>query len=414
MKAALRVFQKEWLEEFRNLKSLLTTVLAYLLIIPMVSILPYGLLLNTAVSQLGEALEVGVQNLEYAPSLRNFKTKEENIRLVSVADAEAAVRSAAFESAIWIPEDFEQRLETKQSLEIKIFSPQEGMINTSTTRISTYLLDFRQAVVENRLAARGLTRQDIEPFTIRTEEVTREDRFQSSYGAWMVIAFVTMYGLGIGASKAMSVSAGEKQNQTMEVLLLAPVNRAAIVLGKTLYVITYGLASLLLSALGYVLTLLATVLALASQVDLEKLNRNVDNLGTARVMQTNSQFIFPGLPSVLIILALVAVVVLIFTALQIVIGLWASSESQGGFLTIGLTMLTGAAGMVFFIPDFSPAPWQYAIPILGQVLLIPDLLINRIELAPLLINLSGSLVFIALLLWLGSWLMNQDNIISRS
>jgi sodium transport system permease protein len=222
-----------------------------------------------------------------------------------------------------------------------------------------------------------------------------------------------MYGFMIGMSKAIAITAGEKEQLTMEVLLLSPANRAGIVLGKTAFVLTYGFAIIFGMFFSAIVMVAGGMLILAQYVDLSKIFSTASSVeGTATAPMP--EFAQATLAGLLVILLLTLVCTIIFTIIQIIAGLWARSESQASTILIGVNFLPGLTSLIFLSDTYNPALWHYAIPLLGQILLIPDLLVNRWDVAALLICLMSSIATICLLSLAAVWLLRQEVIISRT
>jgi hypothetical protein len=119
-------------------------------------------------------------------------------------------------------------------------------------------------------------------------------------------------------------------------------------------------------------------------------------------------------PGVLVFLLLILFCIVIFTVLQVMVGLWARNESQASNILAVVNLAPGLISIAFFSDSYSPPLWHYAIPILSQSLLIPDLLVNHWEVGPLLVSLISSVVAIILSIMAATWMMNHEEIIART
>jgi sodium transport system permease protein len=413
MNIFLIVFKKEWLAELKDRRSLIITFVVFGLGFPLFMFLPYMLLAGSVAGQLSGSMDVAVSGLEHAPLLANFKSRDELIRLVAVEDAEAAVRAQEYQVGIVLPPDFESRLQDYQPVQVEVISRQGRVIDAQTSRVTRFLEQFSISIVRQRLQTQSLPDGFVKPFSVETRQIVTEGRFQRSYAGWIIVILLTFYGFSVGMSKAVSVSAGEKERLTMEVLLLAPANRAGIVMGKVLFIITYGIASLIVSAISFLIMAVVSVVVLAMNVNLDALTTAV---GAGEAASVSSSQGGPAItvPGVLVFLLLILFCIVIFTVLQVMVGLWARNESQASNILAVVNLAPGLISIAFFSDSYSPPLWHYAIPILSQSLLIPDLLVNHWEVGPLLVSLISSVVAIILSIMAATWMMNHEEIIART
>jgi|GEM_PF-1392278 sodium transport system permease protein len=415
MKTFWTVFKKEWLAVFRDRRSLIINAVVFGIGFPVIVFLPYMLLFGSMVGQLSKSLDVAVSGLEHAPELVDFMQLENKhrIQLVPVTDVEAAVRSQGFSVGLVIPPGFESDLAGYQPTAIEMITRQGQILNTQPERVSSLLRSFREDLLARRIHEKNLSKEFINPFTVKSREVLTESRFQRSMAGWMMVLMLTLYGFAVGMSKAVSITAGEKEQLTMEVLLLSPASRAGIVLGKAIFILTYGVASLLLGLISTILMFVLGLVILARNLDLTKFFNNLSQINSASASPAPA-IVQVTFASLLMILLLMLFCLMIFTILQMLVGLWARNEGQANNILAAVTLLPGLISLVFFSDTYTPPLWHYAIPLLGQILLIPDLLVNRWEMAPLLIGLVSSAVTVGLFVLITVWLLRHETIIART
>jgi len=409
------VFKKEWLAVFRDRRSLIINIVSFGIGFPLLVSLPYIVLASSFFSQSNRSLDIAVSGLENAPELKSFvQTEKYNlIRLVPVNDVEAAIRSQDYSVGIKIPSDFETKLASYQTTGIEVVSQQGRVVDTASMRVSNLLDSFNSDLLARRMRAKDLPKGFMQPFAVESREIITESRFQRSPAGWMVVLLLTMYGFMIGMSKAIAITAGEKEQLTMEILLLTPASRAGIVLGKAAFILTYGITILSGAFLSLLLMVIAGLVIFARFLDLQKLLNNLNSAeGAAAFPITEVAPI--TLAGILAILLLTLLCIIIFTIVQIIAGLWARSESQASTILAVVNLIPGLTSMIFFSDTYNPPLWHYSIPLLGQILLIPDLLVNRWDFAPLLICLLSSVATICLLSWCAIWLLRQEAIIART
>jgi sodium transport system permease protein len=416
MKAFISMFKKEWLVLIKDRRSLVSTLIVSCIFMPTMLVLPSFLLVGNTVSQLSKKLDIAVSGLDSAPSLATYvKQNGGNLNLVPVEDVEDLVRRKEYQVGIVLPANFEADLAALKSPRVQVISQQGQMVDTQMERVSALLENFRLEVVQRRLQDRNLPAEFARPFEIETRQIASEGRFQRSYIGWLTVFILVFSGFSLGMSKAIGLTAGEKEHLTMEALLLSPASRIGMILGKIFFIVSYALCMVLASSISIaVISIVSLVIIL--------LNRNPATLGStpaaaSGASATASAITFlPKLtiPGVLVVCLLALICFVLFIEAQVIVGLWARNESQAGNILTFATMLPGAVSIIFFLPSYEPVLWHYAIPILGQVLLIPDLIMDRWDPLAIWINLAGSLVVLVGLALLGGWMMRREEIILRT
>ncbi len=405
------IFKKEWLSYLKNRRGLLISFFLFGLFVPLGSVLPYFIITINVVSQMGESIKVAVSGLEQAPLLAEYSGGASQITFIPVENAEMAVKQDGFLVGMIIPTDFEESLINDEPSRIELVSKQSQVIDATTMRVEKLLQQYKRDIVNQRLAAAQVDSKILEPFSISSRQIVTEGRFQRSYLSWLLVFMVTFYAFALSAPNAIKNTAGEKEQFSMEVLLLSPVSRASILLGKITFVITHGLTNLLMSGLSTALIAIGAFFSLPLFIDIPALQ--AITMASADPSAPVSQFSLPQFSAlgIFMVMVLILTTIFIFTVLQFAVGLWARDESQANNILSLINLIPSLTTLVFFIDSYQPESWHYLIPVLSQTLLIPDMLVNRFELLPLLLSFLSSLIAILLMLAGMIWMMNQEEII---
>ena len=117
-------------------------------------------------------------------------------------------------------------------------------------RLQKFFRDFRERTVRERLAARQLPDNLLEPFRVEEQNVAPPEKVSGTVLGGLIPYFVIVLCLTGAMYPAMDLTAGEKERGTMETILCSPVSRVHLVLGKFLMVLTASLFSALLSMIS--------------------------------------------------------------------------------------------------------------------------------------------------------------------
>ena len=68
----------------------------------------------------------------------------------------------------------------------------------------------------------------------------------------------------------------------------------------------------------------------------------------------------------------------------------------------------------FFLEDYVPVLWNYAIPIFGTILSMRDLLSNHIYVDSLTVMFVSSIGYAAMMIGASVWLFNREEVVFRA
>jgi sodium transport system permease protein len=379
-----QVYQKELLELMRDKKTLMFVVLLPLLIFPLL----FGLmgLVMSNVSRQAEAEEhrYVIINAERAPAFadalfyhKNFKKVETD--LTATADLKQAIRDDKFDVAIVIPADFDLSADNLNQSKWQLIHNSSSQLDMISKHFNDLLKTFSKKLQQDKLAGLGVSADNVaavlEPVTVERIN-TAESRENVGEKIGGFIAYLLVPLVLAGASyPAMDIGAGEKERGTLETLLICPISRTAIVLGKFFTVLTTGLVSAALTVIsfggwGYLIGSMAGVDVVA------------------KTMETL------GFIDLTLILALLLPLSAIFAALLLSLSIYARSYKEAQNYIGPVTMLVFMPLVVAILPGVE-LNWKTAmVPVLNVALSIKELVKGTIDYL-LLAAVLGSTLLIA-------------------
>lgn len=244
------IFRKEFCETFRERRTLMAVVIGPLLLTPALFALMGILFSGQAQKAQTRTYAVGVigpaslpAGLLAAPHLRFTPATRD--------EAERQIRTHRLDAAVVLPPDLEAHLATGGTAPIEILDDAgDTSSQMAAARLRAVFSSAGQAVVARRLAARRLPPGFAAPFRVA------ETPIKSGGSAGMLaLSSLLPYLLIISAFSgtiyaAFDQVAGEKERGTLETLLVCPVSRRDIVLGKFGVVVAVCLLSSVLTILG--------------------------------------------------------------------------------------------------------------------------------------------------------------------
>ncbi len=379
-----QVYQKELLELMRDKKTLMFVVLLPLLIFPLL----FGLmgLVMSNVSRQAEAEEhrYVIIHAERAPAFADALFYHKNFKKVSTEltdadDLKQAIRDDKFDVAIVIPADFNADASNLNQSKWQLIHNSSSQLDMISKHFNDLLKTFSKTLQQNKLASLGVASENVaavlEPVAVeRINTAENRENIGEKIGGFIAYLLVPLVLAG-ASYPAMDIGAGEKERGTLETLLICPISRTAIVLGKFFTVLTTGLVSAALTVIsfggwGYLIGSMAGVDVVA------------------KTMETL------GFIDLTLILALLLPLSAIFAALLLSLSIYARSYKEAQNYIGPVTMLVFMPLVVAILPGVE-LNWKTAmVPVLNVALSIKELVKGTIDYL-LLAAVLGSTLLIA-------------------
>jgi len=347
-------------------------------------IIGMGKLIEVQIERAEEkVVKVAVNNQEAAPSFVAILESQEKIELVDTEDdIRQAVRDDKVEAGIIFSENFSELLNDQQPISITVF---QKSINTDSSiavsRIRVAATVFNNQLMSSRFLEKEIDQNILSGVNITAEDVATEKE-QGGFGlGFLLPLFIIMWSVVGGQYTAVDVSAGEKERKTLESLLLTPVRRSEVVFGKFLAVSTAALVSVIVALGSMYIAIIAFGPGIFGQAS-----------GTAG---GTSEFIFSIEPMALLILFAVSILlVLMFSAMQLSIAIFAKSYKEAQSY-IGPTYLVVILPTVIVntLPNFKPALWFFALPVVNAILLFKEVLIGEYDMAHITVTVITLVIY---------------------
>jgi sodium transport system permease protein len=351
VRQALVVFRKELTDSLRDGRALFsiafTIVLGPLLI---------GFMMNRVAERQREAdrIRVPVAGQQHAGALVEWLRQQSGVEVVQAPEhPEAAVREGREEVVLIVPEDYAERFRSSRPARVKVVADSSRTAARPTIeRVRRLLQAYSAQIGSLRLIARGVSPAAATPLQIEDIEVSTAQQRAAQVLAFIPL-FILLAAFVGGMQIATDSTAGERERGSLEPLLVNPAPRGAIVAGKCLAAAAVAMVTVTLST-----TLCANIPRLLPLQDMGIRFR----IGPEH---------FGG------IMAAVLPACFFASSLQAYIATMARSfkeaQSYMGVLIL-LPMLPGILSSVYSLGD---APWMYAVPILGQHVLLAGVMGGR-------------------------------------
>ena len=345
----MAVFRKEILENLRDRRVVINTLLLGPLAAPLIFVLIISFTVQQTLDRAEAVLELPVVGAAHAPNLVRWLGQQGVIVTDAPSDPEQAILNEDEEVILRIPEGFAESWNAGRPAVIEVLTDRSRRYaGTTVQRTQSLLASYGRQMGHLRLQLRGVAPEVTQPLRVQTVDLSTPE----SRGS-MILAFlpyVVLITVFIGAMHmAIDTTSGERERRSLEPLLINPLARWQIMAGKLLATTAFALATL---GLGLVAFTWALKLLPTAEMDMAL---NLD----FRVAVTAFFLVLP--------------VALLAAAVLIILAAFAKSYREAQSY-IGLVMF------IPMIPSFwiliNPSRielWMTLVPLLSQSMLILEM-----------------------------------------
>ena len=402
MKAGFQtVFFKEMKDVLRDRKTLLLMIVLPIVVVPLLLNLLIGFVIKKEQEAKTEVLEYVVFGDEFAPELaKTFEAANgfKKVTLGSPDELVAAIREDRIDFGLVIPEKTAAQLSGQEQASIVLHFDNASMGSKVEDRVQDLVEKFNDGLTAARLAKLGVPpgqkqKSLLEPVRLRKQGTGKiREVIGDRIGGMVPYFFIAFCFMGV-VYPAIHLGAGEKERGTLETLLLAPIPRHQVVLGKFLAVFCGGIIAVLLN-----LASLGTWLAIKAG----ELRGIIGTLiGSIDLLD-------------LVLLALMLIpVAAMFAALLLSISIFARNSAEASTLIspFGIVLIVPAA--LAMLPGVELNWFWASVPVTNVSLAMKELLKGTMDYTMLLaIFASSTLIAGGLLFFCAKW-FNRESVLFR-
>ncbi len=390
------VFLKEFTEIIRDRKSLAFMILIPTVMMPLLLTVATSFTEKAAEKAESETIAYALRGEEYLPELAKAfaeNPKFERVNLDESSKFRDEIRNETIKLGIVIPEEAGQTMATGDQASVAIYYNNANIMSRVKNRADHVITSYSEQLRSQRLAALGLDRfaqeSVLQPVVI--EDVGTADMREvigERIGGMLPYFFILFCFMG-ALFPAIDLGAGEKERATLETLLLTPVSRNQLVLGKFLVVFCTGVISAVLS-----LGSLGDWLLTKGQMVQGILGDVISSVGVLDLS---------------LIAAMMLPISAIFAALLLSISIYGRNFKEAQGYATPLNMLVIVPAMLAMVPGVE-LTWKWAlVPITNIALAMKELVKGTMDYQMLTAILgSSTLIALALLFFCTRWFYRED------
>src|SRR5882762_3985833 len=258
MRAILSVFRKEFRENLRDRRTLISALIFGPLFGPLLFGAALSLSIERGTSGADKPVTLTVSHAERAPNLLAH-LRQYGVKVETASYDDAAAREAVKEHrkpfVLVVTEDFGSRFQASQPAQLLLYVDSSDVNNGKyVARVKALLSQYGSLLARLRVMARGIDPLVLSPIVIHDVDVsTPASRSVLALGTLSYLVLLTM--LMGGMYLAIDATAGERERGSLEPLLTVPVRREYLIFGKILATCAYMTLSLTLTVAAFAIML---------------------------------------------------------------------------------------------------------------------------------------------------------------
>jgi sodium transport system permease protein len=347
------VLYKELIDHLRDRRSVLAS-----LILPVIGpLMLLGVFQLVLDLQKDRPLALPVVGAEFAPRLIQHLEASGATLLPAPADPEGVVRRGEAAMVLVIDHSYPEHYAAGKSALVRlVIDDSRSDAHKNVRRLERIIFGFSQSLGAVRLLARGVSPELATPVNLEEIDLATPEKLAANL-LNVVPLLLMMAALVGGMNLAIDTTAGERERGSLEPLLLNPVRRHSLVLGKWLATVLASVIITLITLCGFMITI--------HFLPLEELGMKISF----------------GPYAALLMLGAVLPLTLFGSALQMLIATFARSFKEAQTYLNLLNLVPMAPSMFLMLKPDQSAWWMLPLPTLAQVSTVVDVM--RGELVPL-------------------------------
>ena len=227
--------RKELIDAIRDKRSVMAG-LYYALFTPILFAVVFTAIINKVTNP--EDIEITITNSTAASELTNYLSN----RGITHGTDPTSLKKIE----LVISSDFAEQLNSAKSAEVTLIADRsDDNLRRAISRTQGALRGYSSGIASLRLIARGVSPTVIQPLKVHMQDQATSDS-KGGQLLGMVILTIVLSVFISGMNLAIDTSAGERERNSLALLLSHPVSVRQLVLSKTLAVSTFGVLGLIL------------------------------------------------------------------------------------------------------------------------------------------------------------------------
>lgn len=398
-----QVYFKELLELVRDKKTLIFVILLPIFIFPVLFGIVGSVMAFTANKAKQQEHRYVIVNKEQAPEFAEALFYHKNFKQIEVDGTTEqqlieAIKQDKIDVAIVIPANNQDRQDQLEQVDWRVIYNQSSQYDFMFSYFTEVLQGHTESVQKHSLKQLGIDESAlpaiIKPVkVVKIDSADKRENIGEKIGAVLAYALILLCFSG-AAYPAVDIGAGEKERGTLETLLICPISRTAVVLGKFMTILTTAL----LTALITVASLGVWGMVIGAFSDTDTIVKIVQSIAVS---------------DLLLMFLLLLPTSAMFAALLLAISIYARSFKEAQNYISPLTIIVLMPLMVAMAPGVELSVTTALLPITNIALAIKELMKGTAELGLISLILASSVAIAAALIAFCVHWFQQEKVLFR-
>lgn len=395
------VYKKELKELLRDKKTLMFVVALPVLIFPIIFAVMAFISSQAALEADQKVNTYVIINGEYAPEFTNkvfyhksFELYKGSKTFNTIEELKAGVTAGDIDMGIYLPSNAEDTLNSGEQSKWEVVFNDAKSINFLFDRVKELAQEYSDVLQAKKLKSFGIEESThkaiLTPIeVVKVDTADKRENLGEKIGGFLPYLLIPLVLMG-ATYPAIDLGAGEKERGTLETLLLTPITRTELVLGKFITLLTTSIASTTI-----------TVVSMGCWVAVALAFADLDFIKTA--------FSTLAVTDLLIIFVLLLPLAAIFSSLALAISIYARTFKEAQNYMAPLSMGVFFPIIISIMPNMELTAKTAFIPVTNVALAIKDIIKGTVDYTFVgLIFLATALIAGALLAFCVKWFNRED------
>ncbi len=400
-----QIINKELISAFRDTRALRSFLIMPFILTPLF-LIGFPLIFSQTLGREAEVRQkVGIVGLERLPSALKTVLEDSNgVDLVAVTDPVQAIQAGQVSAALRIPAAGVPTEAGGPTVKLEVISKGSNQrAQVVVNKLERLIEAYSRKLTVSKLAQFNLPPATLEPVQVTTVNADTEAERAGGILAF-IFPFLLFSAILSGAQVvAVDATAGEKERGSLEILLVSPISRLEVVIGKLLSVTIFALFSVVVQMAAFLVTGLLAPLVLRG---------NGNDQTISQLFNSNLSFS----PSLLLNLLLIgASAAIMLSGLMVAVCIYARSYKEAQTYLVPFSLISMFASIGLQFADFiSRNTALYAMPLIGTVLGILDLIKGKLTPDLIATIVISNLVFALITTWLALRNFRNEQVLFRN
>ena len=395
------VYKKELKELLRDKKTLMFVVALPVLIFPIIFAVMAFISSQAALEADQKVNTYVIINGEYAPEFTNkvfyhksFELYKGSKTFNTIEELKAGVTAGDIDMGIYLPSNAVDTLESGEQSKWEVVFNDAKSINFLFDRVKELAQEYSDVLQAKKLKSFGIEESThkaiLTPIeVVKVDTADKRENLGEKIGGLLPYLLIPLVLMG-ATYPAIDLGAGEKERGTLETLLLTPITRTELVLGKFITLLTTSIASTTI-----------TVVSMGCWVAVALAFADLDFIKTA--------FSTLAVTDLLMIFVLLLPLAAIFSSLALAISIYARTFKEAQNYMAPLSMGVFFPIIISIMPNMELTAKTAFIPVTNVALAIKDIIKGTVDYTFVgLIFLATALIAGALLAFCVKWFNRED------